>query len=293
MPAPLTCPLGERFGSLVALGDGEPIPSSGRMRRTWLFRCDCGETVTRTVSEINAGRRQACSKCLLERRARHGHARAGKQSSEYFSWVSLRNRCNNKRDKNYKGYGGRGIRVCARWADFSAFFEDMGPKPSRLRHEIDRIEVNGHYSCGKCAECIANGWPANCQWATDKEQGRNKRNNRLITFDGRTQPLSAWAEERGMDPITLAARLRDGHSVEVALTAPVIPAQVLDPAKDKRKRAPTRRAVLEALTAGPGRTNEIAARANLKPKATRQCLRRLRADGIVDRGQDRCWRLCG
>lgn len=84
-------------------------------------------------------------------------------------WRSLKQRCFNPRDKDYKYYGGRGITVCARWCDgehgksgFQCFVEDMGPKPSAA-HSIDRIDSNGNYESG------------NCRWATASEQNRNRR----------------------------------------------------------------------------------------------------------------------
>jgi len=61
----------------------------------------------------------------------------------------------------------------------------------------------------------------NCQWATYKAQGRNKRNNRLVTYRGKTQPLSAWAEQVGVSYSALKIRLRSGWPVKTALTTPV------------------------------------------------------------------------
>lgn len=91
----------------------------------------------------------------------HGHARSGK-SPEYKTWLNMRRRCEDSGRHVFKYYGGRGIRVCDEWQDFSMFLRDMGERPFP-KATIDRINVNGHYE------------PRNCRWATWSEQQRNKR----------------------------------------------------------------------------------------------------------------------
>lgn len=97
------------------------------------------------------------------------------KTTEYYSWGAMKSRCLNKNSSKYKYYGGRNIRICERWSkSFSAFLKDMGNKPSP-EHSIDRVDNNGHYSCGKCKECLNNGWNFNCRWATRLQQTQNSR----------------------------------------------------------------------------------------------------------------------
>jgi hypothetical protein len=136
----------------------------------------------------------------------------GSYTPEYRAWVRMIQRCENSNGPEFPGYGGRGIRVCARWRDsFEAFREDMGPKPS-AGHSLDRFpDQNGDYE------------PGNCRWATNKQQSRNTRSNRLLTFNGETHCLAEWAAVTGVNSMALRSRLRKGWAVERALTTPVKP----------------------------------------------------------------------
>lgn len=143
----------------------------------------------------------------MRTRVRHGMTK----NPAYHSWLSARHRCENPKDPAYARYGGRGVYMCREWSEsFSAFFEAMGDRPEGTT--LERIDNDGPY----CA--------SNCKWATIVEQGRNKRNNHLLTAFGRTQCYSAWSEETGIDRRTIWGRIeRRGWSVERALSTPAAP----------------------------------------------------------------------
>lgn len=88
------------------------------------------------------------------------------------AWMSMRLRCGNKNNKCYEIYGGRGIKVCKRWARFENFLKDMGEPPSD-KHSLDRIDSNKDYK------------PSNCRWATTTEQNRNRRGVKFNESDVR------------------------------------------------------------------------------------------------------------
>lgn len=127
-----------------------------------------------------------------------------RHAPEYNSWCGIRRRCQDPDNPKYPSYGGRGIKVCDRWASFDQFFADMGPRPSP-HHTIDRIDNNGPYA------------PDNCRWATKSEQNLNRKNNHQVTIGDKTQPLTVWAWELGIDPKLVFSRVSDGWTYEEAL----------------------------------------------------------------------------
>lgn len=135
-------------------------------------------------------------------------------------WASMIGRCTIPSHTNWKYYGERGVSVCQRWRDsLLAFLEDMGPCPAG--HSIDRVNNDGNYSCGHCEECLSKGWTANCRWETQKRQVRNRRNNVMLTWNGKTQAAPDWSDETGIPTRLLVQRVNIlGWSDEKALTTP-------------------------------------------------------------------------
>lgn len=150
-----------------------------------------------------------------------GRKHGGCGTRLYGTWSGMKQRCFDPNAISYSSHGGRGIRVCSRWrGDFAAFRDDIGERPA-VGMSIDRIDNEGHYSCGRCEECRANGWPMNVRWATQAAQMRNTRVNRLLTCGGVTKPLKDWAELAGVTPMLLTQRLDVlGWDAERAVTTP-------------------------------------------------------------------------
>ena len=119
----------------------------------------------------------------------------------YRTWDSMIQRCYNPKTKGFKRYGGRGISVCADWLSFESFYKDMGKKPDGAT--IDRANNNGNYG------------PANCQWATPKEQANNRRSNIRIMINGSTKTLMQWCEMLGFKYSTAYFRYKKGLPVNM------------------------------------------------------------------------------
>ncbi|GAA4400277.1 hypothetical protein [Quisquiliibacterium transsilvanicum] len=103
----------------------------------------------------------------------------------YRRWSGMMSRCYNPNVVSYRHYGGRGIRVCARWHDFENFVADMGEPPEGM--SLDRIDVNGGYS------------PENCRWATQQVQVANRRPVKRGPSKGVLRTIAKmerWANEK-------------------------------------------------------------------------------------------------
>lgn len=175
----------------------------------WLCLCDCKNEKIVRGSDLQRGMTKSCGCLHKEIITIHGHNKRERVSRIYQTWTSMIRRCTNRNDQAYERYGGRGIKVCKQWMEFENFLKDMSEKPTD-KHQIDRIDNNGNYC------------KSNCRWATRKQQQRNKRNNHLITFEGRTQCVTAWAEEFNIHKGTLRSRIYTyGWSIGKAITTPV------------------------------------------------------------------------
>lgn len=176
----------------------------------WNCKCECGTEKAVMGTALTGGGSQSCGCARVdfsrERNTTHG---LSKTHPLFSVWQGIHARCKGYNPKDIPCYVDKGITVCDRWNGpdgFVNFIEDMGERPEGA--QIDRVDNSKGYS------------PENCRWVTCKENQRNRGTNRNITFNGKTQCISAWAEDTGLSKGVIKFRLDNGWSIEMALTTP-------------------------------------------------------------------------
>lgn len=197
---------GQRFGSIVVTGRAE-IPSHVANKKSWWweYRCDCGYVGTSCGRDLLE--KISCPPCALKRKGKAASTHGMRGTSIYVVWQNMWQRCTNPNHKSFRRYGGRGIGVTPAWRSFEQFYADIPPKPEG-RYQLDRIDNEQGYE------------PRNVRWATPRRNGRNRANNKLITWQGKTQCIADWADEIGISYIVLKARFGKGWDIDRALTTP-------------------------------------------------------------------------
>lgn len=137
--------------------------------------CECGcgqETALAIETDISKGWVKGVPLRFIRFHVRRAYRKYGPHtdSSEYKAWWSTLSRCEDPTNPQYRNYGGRGISVVGKMREFLGFMEVMGTKPS-ADLSIDRINNDGNYEEG------------NVRWATRRQQGINRRKQKLSFAD--------------------------------------------------------------------------------------------------------------
>lgn len=182
---------GQRFSMLVVVSQAKNI--NGRV--AWNCVCDCGSEKIAIAKTLRNGLCKSCG-CLTKT---HGQC----ETRLYNIWGGMIGRCYRENSKDFKRYGGRGVKVYDEWRkSFESFYAWSHENGYDDTLSIDRIDVNGSYE------------PSNCRWATALEQQRNKNNNAYVEYNGEVKCLKEWSEVLNINYSTLKGRYRRKLPVE-------------------------------------------------------------------------------
>lgn len=123
--------------------------------------CECFAIHWRKRRDLVTAKSTQCEACYHRNRIAYNRRHGLSYSNVYRVWSLMKERCSNPNNKDYKYYGGRGIKVSEPWLIFDNFYADMGTPPKGM--QLDRIDNNSGYS------------KENCRWVTPKENSANRR----------------------------------------------------------------------------------------------------------------------
>lgn len=188
--------------------------------------CSCGKEVLANCGHVKGGKLSSCGCISIEKPNRfiHGYAPLkGKREKIYHAWKGMHTRVNPNNNDTTRKYQEKGIKVCEGWSGkngFLKFKEQMFPPTDK---SLDRINNDLHYSCGKCNECVKEGWELNCRWSNDEIQSNNRSDfNNWIIIDGKKMTYRQASRHLGFPEKTLQSRVKNlGWSIDRAINTPI------------------------------------------------------------------------
>lgn len=127
----------------------------------------------------------------------------------YSIWRNMKRRCNEPNRKDYKYYGGKGIKVCEEWSQSYAAFKEWAISNGYSDElTIDRIDFSKNYE------------PKNCRWIPFSEQRKNMSSPRTVSINGVKKPLKHWCADYGISYDCVCKRIYGGMDEISALLTP-------------------------------------------------------------------------
>lgn len=189
--------IGKRFGRLVVVEQAERKSSNGTLY--WKCICDCGKSKEIRGTNLTSGATTSCG-CYNKEIISKDNPKYKRKL--YYIYRGMLDRCNNKNNKHYSNYGGRGIGVCDEWNIYENFEKWALENGYAKGLWIDRIDNNSDYN------------PTNCRFCTPKEQQNNKRTNVIISIGGVEHTIQQWSDISGIKRATIERRYKLGWNPE-------------------------------------------------------------------------------
>lgn len=137
----------QRFGRLTVIG----TPQTKKVSKGYITyvrcKCDCGNEKMVQQENLMSGNTKSCGCLHQDVLTKHGLS----NTPLFYIWSSIKHRCYNPKSRNYKYYGGNGIKMCDKWKnDFKTFYEWVMNNGWNNKLHIHRIDVYGDYKPENC-----------------------------------------------------------------------------------------------------------------------------------------------
>lgn len=193
--------IGDRFNKLTT-------HAFTAMHSQVIFKCDCGNIITKNINDVRTGKIQSCGclkqEIIIRRNTKHNLS----STRLYHIWEGMKIRCYNTKHRSYKYYGKKGITICNSWLNFMNFYNWAISNGYKDNLTIDRSNNKGNYE------------PNNCKWIPFVEQAINTSQVIQITAFNETKPLKEWISDHRCKVCraTIIRRLKRNIAPEIAIT---------------------------------------------------------------------------
>lgn len=145
---------------------GRKFTSEKKMyKKTYcIYKCFCNKEFIAQKNNVDNGNTKSCG-CLQKKRTSEARKTHGDCKTRLYKiYIHMKTRCYNKKEKQYKDWGGRGIVICQEWLNSYTSFRNWALENGYKKNlSIDRKDNDGNYE------------PSNCRWAKRTTQARNTR----------------------------------------------------------------------------------------------------------------------
>lgn len=202
--------LGKKIGRLIIIENGNADIGGQKMVSAI---CDCGIIKQYRLSAILNGHTSSCGCFNKENKIKHGQV----NHPLYKVHECMKDRCYKPTNDNYGNYGGKGVIVCEEWKNnFLSFYNWAIGNGWEKGLQLDKDIIPKKLGIPNLLYS-----PENCCFVTPKVNSRNKSNNSVLTFDGKSLCISEWADVLNISKNAIGLRIKYGWSTERALTQPI------------------------------------------------------------------------
>lgn len=231
------------------------LTAKNKTEDLYFFRCDCGAYEAVDFNVLRTRTIPKCNQC-----SSHDPYSKANNKKIHRAWCHMIARCENPKTDHFRHYGGRGITICSEWRmSFRTFAKWSKENGYASGLTIERKNVDAGYFPANCmwaswkvqqnnkrnnrviefrgktqtlmqwSEELGIGRIAltdridRCGWSIEKAftEPYKYKARQIISYNGEAKLVAEWAAQLGIKTKNLSRRLRNGMSLDVALSGPM------------------------------------------------------------------------